>query len=715
MHSPAPPASPARSEPRPDLAATPVQDADGRANSRRLSVSNAHPPGHVPGYEIERLLGEGSFGSVWLARELKTGKQVAIKFYTRRRGLDWALLSREVEKLAVLYTSRNVVGLLDVGWDHDPPYFVMEYLESGSLEDRLQAGPLPVDEAVRCGKSIARALVHAHGSGILHCDLKPANVLLDANGEPRIGDFGQSRLTTEQSPSLGTMFYMAPEQATIDSVPDARWDVYALGAVLHHMLTGAPPYRTPETERLLRQAATLTERLRVYREIVQQSPPAEAHRTVPGVDAQLAKIIDGCLARHPLDRCSNPQVVLDRLEEREQSRAKRPLIALGFLGPILFLVAMYWIAEAAVPRIVAAAEQNLIERALGSDVVSARILATSVQQEFSGRQEALERLADAPQVADLIAASKGLSSKELFDLSSGRAPPDTPAAKLYSWMNDQAQEAQERLAGEDRTLDDSWFVTDEQGRQIFRFPPREPGRETTLGRPFHWRDYHHNLGRELDLSIPVDSVKIRTEPSVTSPFRSQATDQYMVAIAVPVWDEGHEKVLGVLARTIHLPVLLKQWEVGLANGAAGSRERTRDELSRFLVLVDARGGSASLLDHPWMTHPNLAPYTKGELDSPDSPLRIPEDEAETLKTKRRTEFYHDPIAELDPRFEGEWLAAAAPVGDTGWLAVVQERREMTVRPVDELRQVFVRAGFWSLAIFSGLLILMWHLIQRAAT
>src|SRR5690606_8090935 len=107
------------------------------------------------------------------ARETKTGKQVAIKFYNNRRGLDWSLLTREVEKLAVLYTSRDIVGLLDVGWDHDPPYFVMEFLEHGSLQARLERGPVPVETAVHIATAVSRALVHAHGSGILHCDLKP--------------------------------------------------------------------------------------------------------------------------------------------------------------------------------------------------------------------------------------------------------------------------------------------------------------------------------------------------------------------------------------------------------------------------------------------------------------------------------------------------------------------------------------------------------------
>ena len=96
-----------------------------------------------------------------------------------------------------------MVQLLGVGWDADPPYYIMEYLERGSLADRIAQGPLPVDEAVALFRDVATGLVHAHGKGVLHCDLKPANILLDQDGKPRLADFGQSRLSTRAGAGVG--------------------------------------------------------------------------------------------------------------------------------------------------------------------------------------------------------------------------------------------------------------------------------------------------------------------------------------------------------------------------------------------------------------------------------------------------------------------------------------------------------------------------------
>ena len=322
------------------LADTLPQDEAARAQARALSEAALAPPAQVPGYTLGRQIGAGAFGTVWQAIEQNTGKQVAIKFYTHRRGLDWALLNREVEKLATLHNSRDVVRLLQVGWTAEPPYYVMEYLPQGSLAGRLQPGPLEPGEAAHLAGGIARALACAHEAGILHCDLKPANVLLDAELAPRLADFGQARLSSEQSPALGTLFYMAPEQADLQATPDPRWDVYALGALLYHLLVGQPPHRTPENEIRLRQATTLEEKLAVYRQIVAQEPAPTSHQQRPGVDAQLAAIVDRCLAVDPAQRFPTARAVQEALAARAHYQSLRPALWLGVLLPLVLLAGL---------------------------------------------------------------------------------------------------------------------------------------------------------------------------------------------------------------------------------------------------------------------------------------------------------------------------------------------------------------------------------------
>ena len=108
--------------------------------------------------------------------------------------------------------------LVDVGWDSNPPFYVMEYIEHGSLEDLLQSsGAMPVDDAVNLFREIAIGLVHSHNKGVLHCDLKPANILLDEDTRPRLCDFGQSRLSHEQSPALGTLFLYGSGTSGLES------------------------------------------------------------------------------------------------------------------------------------------------------------------------------------------------------------------------------------------------------------------------------------------------------------------------------------------------------------------------------------------------------------------------------------------------------------------------------------------------------------------
>ncbi len=265
---------------------TQQQTVGEQMRAEELSLRVTVPPSQIPGYKIESLLGQGAFGQVWVGTDLNTGRSVAIKFYLHRSGVNWSLLAREVKNLVTMSANRFIVQVLDVGWDAEPPYYVMEFLENGSLEEMLrQRGAMGVSKAVEIFTDMALGLNHLHGKGVLHCDLKPANVLLDQDMRPRLADFGQSRMSTDQTPSLGTLFYMAPEQADLNALPDARWDVYALGAILHCMLVGHPPHRTPQTVTSLDTAGTLTERLTRYRETIMKAATPRAHHRVRGSTA----------------------------------------------------------------------------------------------------------------------------------------------------------------------------------------------------------------------------------------------------------------------------------------------------------------------------------------------------------------------------------------------------------------------------------------------
>ncbi|MBN1911490.1 MAG: protein kinase [Pirellulales bacterium] len=696
--------------------ATQPQGGDERRRSQQISLQRDRPPLAVPGYEPEQFLGMGAYGEVWVAIERNTGRRVAVKYYTHRGGLDWSLLSREVEKLAFLFADRHVVQLLHVGWDADPPYYIMEYLEQGSLAERLhEQGALPVAEAVELFRNVAIGLVHAHDKGVLHCDLKPANILLDQDGNPRLADFGQSRLSTEQAPALGTLFYMAPEQAKLTETPDARWDVYALGAVLYTMLTGHPPHWSNQTVRDLDKIDDLKRRLSVYRRFLRRSPPPVEHRRVRGVDRALAEIIDRCLAIDPADRFPDVQAVLAALDARQTRRARRPALLLGAIGPALLLSVVTWFAWQGFSGAMQKSNDALIKGAHLANRADARNLANLAGKDLGIRIRAVEALAESPELRRALVKAVGPDS-ELAPLLERLSDPTLPEEELEPLRTAFFEDNRIRLALQDvfsakvtaevtkqRIGETSgWFLNDVRGVQVARVPAP---RKLTIGKNFGWRTYFCGTVDDHEKSWrpgPDDHI---TQTHLSAVYQSQANDRWIVAISAPVFADSQKKVfLGVVAVMV---------EVGRFVDFQG------DDPHRLAVLVDWRKGRNRGLI---LQHPAMEELLRRRRHLPEEKLR--EYRVDLIKQADeaggRLTGYVDPLSNI-PAGRQRWLAESAPVRIEGrpvdrndcFMVVMQEAYQGRIgSTLANLKTNLLRWGLAALAAIAAIMVGLWWLALR---
>lgn len=263
---------------------------------------------HVPGYELEQIIGRGGMGIVFRARHLKLNRMIAMKMLAAgpfASPRERARIKREAEAVAAL-SHPNIVQIYDVGELEWHTYFTMELLEGGNLAERLAGHPQAARESAQLVATLALAVAYAHQHGVVHRDLKPDNILLTAEGVPKIADFGLARLEgTEQDLTmsgdrLGTPSYMAPEQASGNTHDvDAQTDIYALGGILYKMLTGRPPFRADTTAETIRQV--------IYEELAR---PTRLNASVP---RDLETICLKCLQKAPLRRYASANDMADDL------------------------------------------------------------------------------------------------------------------------------------------------------------------------------------------------------------------------------------------------------------------------------------------------------------------------------------------------------------------------------------------------------------------
>jgi eukaryotic-like serine/threonine-protein kinase len=322
-------------------------------------------------FQIQRELGRGGMGVVYLATDTRLDRQVAIKALPADLAADpdrLARFQREAKVLAAL-NNPNVGGIHGLEQSAGHQYLVLEYIEGETLADRLVEGPIPVDQAMTIAKQIAEALEAAHEKGIIHRDLKPGNVMVTHDGVVKVLDFGLAR-TADGSPSstnaaaradsptvtsparhsptipgviMGTAGYMSPEQARGKPV-DKRSDIFSFGCVLYEMLTGVQPFRGETVADAI--GATL------HKE-------SDLNLLPPGTPRRVRELLTSCLAKDRRNRlhdigdarldleraiAGNESDVIDPLVR--QTRKLMPTLLIGLMGGLAMLALGAWLWRA---------------------------------------------------------------------------------------------------------------------------------------------------------------------------------------------------------------------------------------------------------------------------------------------------------------------------------------------------------------------------------
>ncbi len=284
-------------------------------------------------YRVDEVIGTGGYGVVYLAFDRELNRNVALKVLRPERASPEGLarFRREVA-VAREISSPRLVRVFDIGSAENAIYLTMEHVEGESLKERLRRGPMSIDEAIATSVAILEGLEALHAAGVIHRDVKPGNVLLGANGEVKLGDFGLARSGLDESSLthsgtlLGTSEYVAPEQA-LGKELDLRSDLYSAGIVMYEMLTGLPPFSAESA------LGVLLARLK--------GPPPDPRKIRPEIPAWLARVVLRLLERKPGDRYPDAAAVLHdlgrrharfRIRRRAQVLGVTVLVLLGFVG-----------------------------------------------------------------------------------------------------------------------------------------------------------------------------------------------------------------------------------------------------------------------------------------------------------------------------------------------------------------------------------------------
>jgi tetratricopeptide (TPR) repeat protein/predicted Ser/Thr protein kinase len=315
-------------------------------------------------YRILKLLGSGGMGSVYLAYDERLERHVALKMLTRESREDIPRRILREARAAARLNHTNIAGLYDVFEHEHEAFLVMEYVDGEPLTALVKSQPVPVDRVLDIGLQLVEALRYAHSAGIIHRDVKPANVMVTPSGQVKVLDLGLARATpdpgadtrsesqSEIVPSrAGTPAYMAPERLG-RHVADARTDVYSVGVVLFELLTGRRPYLAPDLMALAVNVAT--------------QPTPRVSQTRPDIPAALDEVVARAMAKEPSTRYASAAELYDALvdvRETMSGRFKPPPVdwrtrwrtgALIGVAAIAMLAIVLWVLFGRRPSVVPA-------------------------------------------------------------------------------------------------------------------------------------------------------------------------------------------------------------------------------------------------------------------------------------------------------------------------------------------------------------------------
>jgi predicted Ser/Thr protein kinase len=384
------------------VAADDLHADDAEAGAHQVPVGESVDPslaGLIPGYEIERELGSGGMGSVYLARQKTLDRLVAIKLLSPRLSSDPKDVKRFLKesRAAAKLRHENIVRAIDAGEVSGRPYLVMEYMDGRTLADVLRTeGPLAESRALELAYQIAQGLQHAQHQGLIHGDVKPSNIILATDGVARICDFGLAREIPAQPAEgrpevvLATRAYASPEQLRGDTTQDHRSDLFSLGVTLFQAVTGRLPFDAKD--------------LAVRLEQVKQGAPSP--RTL---NASLSASTDDLIVRllqfSPADRLPDYRSLLDRLQPSPKEGFTE-VSGLSGLAAVFRKGAWRWVAAA------------VVAVACGAILV--------------GRMPS--RAEDPPKPALTSRASGLLEEARRFELAAGGRPEQYPAV-LARWKS----------------------------------------------------------------------------------------------------------------------------------------------------------------------------------------------------------------------------------------------------------------------------------------